>query len=123
MKGLEASAPVEDTPGLAITKMTLQIEKWSEPDLPQAATLRERLESGGYSVFEWSDAPRTVYGQHSHGEDQSHWVISGRLELTVGNETYTLEAGDRDFLPANTVHSAFVPGDRPVHYLIGSKRD
>jgi quercetin dioxygenase-like cupin family protein len=102
--------------------MSLHVEKWSEPDLPEAATLRRRLESEGYSVFEWSDAPKTVYGEHSHSEDQSHWVISGRLELTVGGETYTLEAGDRDFLPANTAHSAFVPGDQPVRYLIGAKR-
>jgi quercetin dioxygenase-like cupin family protein len=101
--------------------MSLRIEKWSEPDPPRPDTLRKKLEREGYSVFEWTDAPQTVYGPHSHGDDQSHWVISGRLELTVGNETYTLEAGDRDLLPANTTHSAFVPGDRPVRYLIGSK--
>jgi quercetin dioxygenase-like cupin family protein len=102
--------------------VSLRIQRWTESRPPEADALRERLNSEGYSVFEWSDAPQTVYGQHSHGEDQSHWVISGRLELTVGNETYTLEAGDRDFLPANTVHSAIVPGDQPVRYLIGSKR-
>lgn len=102
--------------------MSLQIAKWSEPDLPAPDALRKRLESEGYSVFEWTDAPQTAYEPHSHADNQSHWVISGRLELTVGNETYTLEAGDRDFLPANTVHSAFVPGNQPVHYLIGSKR-
>jgi len=103
-------------------QMILRIEKWSDPNPPQADILREKLQSEGFSVFQWSDAPQTVYGPHSHGEDQSHWIISGRLELTVGDETYTLEAGDRDFLPANTVHAAFVPGEQPVRYLIGSKR-
>ena len=44
-----------------------------------------------------------------------------QLELRVGHETYVLRAGDRDFLPANTMHSAFVPGDEPVIYLIGAK--
>ena len=102
--------------------MILRIEKWSDPNPPQADILREKLQSEGFSVFQWSDAPQTVYEPHLHADNQSHWVISGRLELTVGNETYTLEAGDRDFLPANTVHSAFVPGNQPVHYLIGSKR-
>jgi len=43
------------------------------------------------------------------------------LELRVGHETYTLRAGDRDFLPANTMHSATVPGNEPVIYLIGAK--
>jgi len=47
--------------------------------------------------------------------------LSGELELRVGHEIYTLRAGDRDFLPANTIHSAFVPGDEPVTYLIGAR--
>lgn len=84
--------------------------------------LREALEQEGYSVFEWSDAPGTHYGAHRHAEDQSHWIVSGELELRIQGETYTLRAGDRDYLPANTVHSAFVPGDEPVRYLIGARR-
>ena|SRR5450432_1731283 len=114
--------------------MSLQVERWPEPETPDAKTLRERLQSEGYTVFEWSDAPGTVYGPHSHSEDQSHWIISGELELTVAGERgpqagglvgvlerYTLRAGDRDFLPANATHSAFVPGSEPVRYLIGSR--
>jgi len=101
--------------------MSIEVEYWDKTDKPDASALRRRLESEGYSVFEWSDAPGTVYGPHSHPEDQSHWIISGEMELTVDEETYTLRAGDRDFLPANTTHSAFVPGDEPVHYLIGAK--
>jgi len=101
--------------------MSIQIERWSETDPPNPAELRARLQAEGYSVFQWSDAPGTKYGPHSHAEDQSHWILSGELELRVGHETYTLRAGDRDFLPANTIHSAFVPGDEPVVYLIGAK--
>ena len=56
---------------------------------------------------------------------QSPWtgseILTGELEMRVGYETYTLRAGDRDFLPANTMHSAFVPGNQPVIYLIGAK--
>jgi quercetin dioxygenase-like cupin family protein len=102
--------------------MTLSIQRWRETGSPEAASLRQQLESEGYGVFEWSDAPGTVYGPHSHMEDQSHWIISGELQLTVGNETYILRPGDRDFLPANTIHAAFVPGSQPVRYLIGAKR-
>jgi len=83
--------------------------------------LRQILESEGYSVFEWTDSPRTRYEPHEHDDNQSHWIISGALELTVNGEAYTLEAGDRDFLPAHTTHSAFVPGSKPVRYLIGAK--
>ena len=101
--------------------MKLQIERWAQSEQPDAATLSELLQDEGYSVFEWSDSPGTVYGPHSHAEDQSHWIISGALELTVDGVSYTLRAGDRDFLPANTTHSAFVPGYEPVRYLIGTR--
>jgi quercetin dioxygenase-like cupin family protein len=101
--------------------MNIEVEHWGGESSPNPAELRQRLIDEGYSVFEWTDAPGTKYGPHSHPEDQSHWILSGVLELRVGHETYSLRAGDRDYLPANTMHSAFVPGDEPVTYLIGAK--
>lgn len=100
----------------------LRVERWKGEESPDASELRAILEAEGYSVFEWSDAPGTHYGAHRHAEDQSHWIVSGALELRVAGEAYTLRAGDRDFLPANTVHAAFVPGTEPVRYLIGARR-
>ena len=101
--------------------MNIEVEHWGGEGPPNPAELRQLLQDEGYSVFEWTDAPGTKYGPHSHPEDQSHWILSGELELRVGHETYTLRAGDRDYLPANTMHSAFVPGAEPVTYLIGAK--
>jgi quercetin dioxygenase-like cupin family protein len=101
--------------------MEIQVERWAADRAPDASKLRQQLQSEGYSVFQWTDAAGTRYGPHAHPEDQSHWIISGTLELRVGHENYTLRAGDRDYLPANTTHSAFVPGDEPVTYLIGAK--
>ena len=99
----------------------MHIERWSDSSSPDPEALKTRLRDEGYSVFQWSDAPGTKYGPHAHAEDQSHWILSGELVLRVGHETYTLRAGDRDFLPANTMHSAFVPGNESVVYLIGAK--
>jgi mannose-6-phosphate isomerase-like protein (cupin superfamily) len=101
--------------------MNIEVEHWRDVSPPNPAELRQRLIDEGYSVFEWTDVPGTKYGPHAHAEDQSHWILSGVLELRVGHETYSLRAGDRDYLPANTMHSAFVPGDEPVTYLIGAK--
>jgi quercetin dioxygenase-like cupin family protein len=103
--------------------MSIQVERWTEDGAPQADNLTQRLQAEGYNVFQWSDPPGTSYGPHAHPEDQSHWVLSGELILRVGDETYTMGAGDRDFLPANTTHSAFVPGPHPVVYLIGAKTE
>ena len=101
--------------------MSIEIDRWSESTVPDAEALKALLRDEGYSVFQSSDAPGTKYGPHAHAEDQSHWILSGELELRVGHEVYTLRTGDRDFLPANTMHSAFVPGDDAVIYLIGAK--
>jgi len=49
--------------------------------------------------------------------------MSGMLELTVdGAGVFILEAGDRDFMPAGTEHTARVVGAEPVTYLIGARR-
>ena len=85
--------------------------------------LQAVMESEGYSVFHWSDDVGAIYPVHMHGDNQSHWIISGRLELTVeGYGIVVLKPGDRDFMPAGTSHSAQVLGDEPVAYLIGAKK-
>jgi quercetin dioxygenase-like cupin family protein len=109
------------SPAHALISMSIQIDRWNKSGSLDSEQLRACLRDEGYNVFQWSDAPGTKYGPHAHDEDQSHWVLSGQLEMRVGHEIYTLRAGDRDFLPANTIHSAFVPGDEPVVYLIGAK--
>ena len=100
----------------------MEIIRWQKHESPNPKELRRELENEGYSVFEWTDAPGTTYEPHVHDDDQSHWIISGALQLTVEGETYVLQAGDRDFLSAQTTHAAFLPGDKPVRYLIGSKK-
>jgi len=85
--------------------------------------LRHTLTSEGFTVFQWCDQPGIEYGLHKHDEDQSHWIISGSLELTVERAgKFVLEAGDRDFMPGGTFHSARVLGEEPVLYLIGARR-
>lgn len=98
-----------------------RVEYWDEDAPPDARSLRRRMEIEGYSVFEWTDRPGAFYEPHAHAEDQSHWVVSGALTLIVGDEEYTLRAGDRDYLPAGTSHAARVDGVEPAIYLIGAK--
>ena len=100
-----------------------RVEKWQALFAPNPAMLRHSMTAEGYQVFHWSDEPGMEYGSHMHGEDQSHWIISGSLELSVqGVGVFVLEPGDRDFMPAGTYHSARVIGEQPVMYLIGAKR-
>jgi quercetin dioxygenase-like cupin family protein len=99
-----------------------RVERWKESHAPAAATLESQMKCEGYSVFQWSDRPQVTYALHKHERDQSHWIISGVLELTIEKVgTFVLRAGDRDFMPAGTYHSARVVSEEPVVYLIGEK--
>jgi quercetin dioxygenase-like cupin family protein len=99
-----------------------RVEKWTGRGTPSAAELKVIMEKEGFSVYEWSDSPGATYSAHTHSDDQSHWVVSGTLELNVsGYGVVKLSPGDRDFMPGGTEHAAKVIGDEPVVYLIGSK--
>lgn len=99
-----------------------RIERWTQIYAPNAAMLRYILTSEGYRVFQWSDQPQAIYVNHKHDTDQSHWIISGALELTIERVgTFVLEAGDRDFMPANTYHSVRIVSEEPAVYLVGEK--
>lgn len=103
-------------------EMTYRVEKWSAPHAPNPAMLRHILTLEGYLAYEWGDRAGMVYPTHKHETDQSHWVVSGCLEIIVERfGTFVLEAGDRDFMPAGTYHSARVIGDDNVLYLIGER--
>lgn len=43
---------------------------------------------------------------HHHRHDQVTYVISGKFEFTVGDKTYTVEAGDSLYKQPNIEHGA-----------------
>lgn len=96
-----------------------RVERWGEFGAPNLAMLRMRMEAGGYRVMQWCDQPGAFYGMRKHAEAQSHWVVSGTLEVTIRSQSFVLKAGDRDFMPAETYHTAKVVGEEPVVYLVG----
>ncbi|MEP6945154.1 MAG: hypothetical protein ABJA02_04495 [Acidobacteriota bacterium] len=97
-----------------------RIQKWTQPNTPNPAMLRNILAQEGYSVCQWSDRPGTELGMHKHGSQQSHWVVSGTLEINVqGRGANILGPGDRDFMPDDTYYSVRVIGEDAVLYLIG----
>lgn len=99
-----------------------RVERWAEHHAPMPAMLRLTLDNEGYTVYQWVNGPGTYFGPHKHAEDQSHWVISGQLEINVQQVgVFQLGPGDRDFMPAETYHTAQVLGDEPVLYLVGEK--
>ena len=43
--------------------------------------------------------------EHTHPHEQSGYVISGRYEMTIGEERFELLPGDSYAIPGNTPHS------------------
>ncbi len=49
--------------------------------------------------------PHMPLPEHSHPHEQIVNLLEGKLEMTVGGETHTLEAGDVLVIPSNVPHS------------------
>lgn len=104
-----------------MTALKLEVIPWQGDEKPSESKLRRRLEADGYAVWAWSDLPGASYEPHTHDEDESIWVVEGRIDFEVGGRAYPLRAGDRLMLPRGTVHTARVGGGG-ARYLVGQRR-
>ena len=43
---------------------------------------------------------------HQHPEEQAIYVLSGRMRMTCGGETYEIGPGEVSYHPSNVLHSA-----------------
>jgi len=59
-------------------------------------------------------APRAVYPGHRHAAPEVYYILSGKAQWTVGQETFIAESGTTIFIPANTVHRMTNLGELPV---------
>ena len=48
----------------------------------------------------------SVLPRHKHPHEQSGYLVSGRIDLTIGNETHHVSAGDSWCIPGDVDHSA-----------------
>ena len=52
-----------------------------------------------------------------HREDESFWLVEGRLTVRCGDRTFTAEPGSFTFLPRGVPHTFLVEGDTPARLL------
>jgi quercetin dioxygenase-like cupin family protein len=57
-------------------------------------------------MAEFRIAKGAVIPEHDHPQEQTGYLVSGRLKFTVRGETVVAEPGDSWCLPAGTVHGA-----------------
>jgi len=49
--------------------------------------------------------------RHSHPYEQTGYLVSGRIRLTIGDETFTVVPGDAWCIPENVEHGAEIEED------------
>lgn len=54
---------------------------------------------------------------HRHAQEQIGYVISGQVQITMGDDTRTLGPGEGYCIPGNVPHGFHVSGDAPVEYI------
>jgi quercetin dioxygenase-like cupin family protein len=74
-----------------------------------------------FVIREWTLAPYP--GDQApphihHGSDEAFYVLDGQLEVLVGGERKTLNAGELAFVPAGTVHTFASRGPGDVRVLV-----
>ena len=82
--------------------------------------LRKKLEVEGFPiVYDWQDAPNTVYPPHVHQGKVSFYVTDGSIRFS-GGINQTVSTGGRIDVPPNIEHSAVVGVDG-CRYVIGQE--
>ncbi|MDF3310626.1 cupin domain-containing protein [Rhodococcus sp. T2V] len=61
--------------------------------------------------------PGTRLEPHAHDSDELYYLLSGRAQMQVGEETTQLAPGDLVRIPPNAVHSIWPVGDGAIDAL------
>lgn len=74
---------------------------------------------GAYCLLDLRVAPGKGVPRHTHTrEDEAYLVLSGELEAIVGDQVFTLRAGETLIAPRNIPHQLRNSGTIANHYLI-----
>ena len=52
-----------------------------------------------------------VHASHSHPNEQTGYLISGKVKFTIGSEVYEIETGDSWSIPGGVEHQAEIIND------------
>jgi quercetin dioxygenase-like cupin family protein len=65
-------------------------------------------------LTEFTMAAGAEVATHTHPHAQVGYVARGRMELTIADDTYTVEAGDSYYIPGDVPHMASIAKDSLV---------
>jgi quercetin dioxygenase-like cupin family protein len=70
----------------------------------RCTVLASGVATGGYEIFLQRGPEGSGPPPHSHPWDESFYVVSGRIDFGIGDESTTATPGTLVHLPAGTVH-------------------
>ena len=97
--------------------------RWLEPgETADIDALKSQLYSEGFGAYQWKGTPGAAYLDYVHTQDEVVCVLSGRADVSVGEESRQIQAGDRVDVPANTYHSITVTSEEPLVVITGMRQ-
>lgn len=79
------------------------------------------LEKEGFlHIYEWQDAPGTVYEAHYHQGKVTIWVTDGSIMFNLNGEKKEIKPTERFDVPTGVSHSAVV-GLQGAIYIVGEE--
>ncbi len=101
--------------------MAVRLERWQASDGPlNEKRMMRLLELEGFTVLVYTYRAGTSFLEHQHAQDKCDGVLAGTLRISVGDEVFELNSGDRLYVPAGTRHAAQVVGEETVVSLDGT---
>jgi quercetin dioxygenase-like cupin family protein len=74
-------------------------------------------------VVWWSMKAGAHAAAHRHPHEQMFWVLEGRMEFRLGQDTRTCVAGDVGVIPGGVEHEAWFPEDTEVVDVFAPPRE
>jgi len=84
-----------------------------------ADEVRDHWRSEGFSFARFIDPPGQEWNDFVHSTDEYVTVEDGRLEITVGSESFIAGPGDLIFIPRGVSHSLKNVSGRVTKWLYG----
>jgi mannose-6-phosphate isomerase-like protein (cupin superfamily) len=104
--------------GATLTEQGATSKRWYYDVAIGSLCLSGQDTGGSYSLFELSLGSGKGVARHTHTrEEEAYYVLSGELEVVVGDRPFILRAGDTLVAPRNIPHALRNPGNADNHYL------
>lgn len=79
---------------------------------------RRQSNDTDFSIVVERGEPGSWFQAHSHDLEQIFFVIEGRMEITVDNETQVIGPREMVYVPRNATHAGRNVGDGLLEYLV-----